>query len=91
LPVARFVLHTLVGVALFSLIGGAAVLLHYLIGAIEYSRVSISVVRTLQLMELFLFASDMTCFAVFMMKETLTFIRGVLRPAAGGSHGQTVR
>ena len=89
--VSRFVLHTLVGVTLFSLIGGATILLHYATGLIEYSGVSPGIVRTIQALELFLFASDAVCLVVFVCYETWQFLREILRPASGGGHGQTVR
>ena len=83
--VSRLVLHTLVGVTLFSLIGGATILLHYATGLIEYSGVSPGIVRTIQALELCVFASDAVRLVVFVWCETWRFLREILRSAAGGA------
>jgi len=88
-PVAlvyRFVLHTLAGVFLFSLVGGVAVLLNYGTVLIEQSGVSPYAMLAVRGLEGFLFVVDFLCIVVFVGTETWTFIRDVLRSASGGRH-----
>jgi hypothetical protein len=84
--VYRFVLHTLAGVFLFSLIGGVAVLLNY--GTVLIERLGISWYAMLAVrgLETFLFVVDFLCIVVFVGAETWTFLRDVLRSVSGGRH-----
>jgi hypothetical protein len=68
------VLHTLVGVFLFSLVGGAAMIVNYFTVYIERSGVSPYILCGVQGLEFFLFAADFICMIVFIVKEVLIFI-----------------
>jgi hypothetical protein len=73
-PVAlvyRFVLHTLAGVFLFSLVGGVAVLLNYGTVLIERSGVSPYATLAVRGLEGFLFVVDFLCIVVFVRDGNL--------------------
>lgn len=76
----RFAFHTIVGIVLFSLVGGAAVLLNYFTNLIEHVGVSPYVIMAIQGLEFFLFAVDFLCLVVFVSEETWIFCREIVRP-----------
>jgi TRAP-type C4-dicarboxylate transport system permease small subunit len=77
--VLRFALHTIIGVALFLLIGGAAVFLNYCTIWIEGTGISPYVMYGVHGIEFLLFAIDVICFLVFVFKETWIFVRDIIR------------
>jgi hypothetical protein len=78
--VGRFVLHTIVGVLLFALVGAAAVALNYCAGWIAQADVSKYIVYAIQGLEIFLFSADFLCIIAFVIKETLIFLRDIIVP-----------
>ena len=82
--VYRFVLHTVAGVFLFSVIGGVAVLLNYATLQIERAGVSPNVMLAIRGLEAFLFIIDFLCIVVFVSAETWEFLRDVLKRVTGG-------
>jgi hypothetical protein len=66
----RFALHTLVGVVMFAVVGGAAVFLNYFTNLIEQLGISPYIVVAIQGLEFFLFAVDFLCLVIFIVKET---------------------
>jgi hypothetical protein len=88
-PVAlvyRFVLHTLAGVFLFSLVGGVVVLLSQGTVLIERFGAPAYAMLAVRGLESFLFAIDLLCIVVFITAEAWTFLRDVMRSATGGRH-----
>jgi hypothetical protein len=88
-PVAlvyRFVLHTLAGVFLFSIVGGVVVLLSQGTILIERYGAPAYAMLAVRGLESFLFAIDFLCIMVFVTAETWTFLRDVIRSASGGRH-----
>ena len=79
--VYRFVLHTLAGAFLFSLIGGATALLNWGTLRLEHSGISPLVLLALRGLEAFLFSVDCLCLLVFVTAETWTFLRDVVASA----------
>jgi hypothetical protein len=75
----RFAFHTIVGIVLFCLVGGAAVSLNYLTNLIERVGVSADIVLAIRGLELFLFAVDFLCLVVFVSKEAWDFCREIMR------------
>ena len=67
------------GVVLFSLMGGAAVLLNYFTSLIERVGVSPHIIMTIQGLGYFLFAVDLLCLVVFVGKEAWDFCRDTMR------------
>jgi hypothetical protein len=77
--VGRFALHTIVGVFLFCLVAGAAVLLAYLTEVIERIGVSPYIVMAIRGLELFLLAVDLLCLMFFVGNEAWIFCRDTIR------------
>lgn len=77
--VGRFASHTTVGIALFSLVGGAAVLLNYFTNLIERVGVSPHIIMAIEGQGYFLFAVDLLCLVVFVGKEAWDFCRDIMR------------
>ena len=77
---ARFVLHTVVGALLFSMVGGVAVLLNYAVNLIQGSGVSPYMILAVQALEFFLFAVDFICLVVFVIKEAWILVREIVHP-----------
>jgi hypothetical protein len=75
----RFALHTLVGVVMFAVVGGAAVFLNYFTNLIEQLGISPYIVVAIQGLEFFLFAVDFLCLVIFIVKETWVFCREIIR------------
>jgi hypothetical protein len=80
--VGRFVLHTIVGVMLFALVGAAAIVLNYCAGWIAQAGVSTYVGAAIQVLEIFLFAADFLCIIVFVTKETFGFLHAIIASRA---------
>jgi hypothetical protein len=78
--ILRFVIHTVVGALLFSIVGVVAILLSYLTSFIEGSHVSPYILYGFQGLEIFLFAADIVCLVIFVVKETLIFCRQIWHP-----------
>jgi hypothetical protein len=83
----HFVAHTVVGVVLFSIVGGVAVLLNQGTILIEGTGVSPYIVLAIRGLEFFLFAADLVCTVVFVAVETLILLRDVVSSGLGGRHG----
>ena len=64
---------------MFSLVGGAAVLLNYLTSVIERVGVSFYIVTAIQGLEFFLFAVDFLCLVVCVSTEAWIFCREIMR------------
>jgi hypothetical protein len=77
--VGRFAFHTIVGIVLFSLVGGAAVSLNYFTNLIEQMGVSPHIITAIQGLGFFLFAVDFLCLVVFVGKEAWDFCRDIIR------------
>lgn len=71
--------HTVVGVFLFSIVGGAAVFLHYLTSIIKKWGVDDYIIMAIQGLGFFIFSIDFLCLVVFILKEAWTFVRELMR------------
>ena len=69
--VARFVIHTFVGAALFATIALAAFGLHHFVKFLEHHESPDYVVTVLQAGEIALFGIDAALFALFVGKEVI--------------------
>jgi hypothetical protein len=76
--VAAFAFHTVVAVALFALIGGAAALLDYYTKILSGLGMSNIIIEAIKATEYFLFAVDMLCFVVYVTRETVLLLRTML-------------
>lgn len=63
----------------FSLVGGAAVLLNYLTDLIDRVGVSPYIVTAIQGLDFSLFAVDFLCLVVFVSTEAWIFCREIMR------------
>ena len=73
--VLRFVLHTIVGILLFAVVGAGAMVLSYLTGVLENAVLPSYIVYGVQGLEFFLFSADFICLAAFITKESIIFVR----------------
>ena len=76
--VAAFAFHTVVAVALFALIGGAAALLDYYTKVLGGLGMSVWIIEAIKGTEYFLFAVDLLCFVVYVTRETWLLLREML-------------
>jgi len=76
--VVQFAIHTIVGIVLFGIIGGAAVLLHIFTHWIENTGISPYIISILKTAEIAIFVVDFVCFSVFILKETVTLIKAIV-------------
>ena len=76
--VAAFAFHTVVAVALFALIGGAAALLDYYIKVLVGLGMAYWIIESIKATEYFLFAVDLLCFVVYVARETWLLLRAML-------------
>ncbi len=76
--VAAFAFHTVVAVALFALIGGAAALLDYYTKVLSNLGMSHLIIEAIKATEYFLFAVDLLCFVVYVTRETWLLLRAML-------------
>jgi hypothetical protein len=76
--VTAFAFHTVVAVALFALIGGAAALLNFYIHLLEQAGMSPLVIRAIHWTEYFVFAVDLVCFLVYVSREAFLLLRAIL-------------
>jgi hypothetical protein len=76
--VAAFAFHTVVAVALFALIGGAAALLDYYTKVLGNLGMSHLIIEAIKATEYFLFAVDLLCFVVYVTRETWLLLRAML-------------
>jgi hypothetical protein len=72
-------LHTIVGMILFGMVGGAAWLLNFAIALLSAATVSRYIIDVVQGLEFFLFAADIICLVAFVIKETWIFSREIIR------------
>jgi len=86
--VLKFVVHTVVGILLFSVAGTTAVCLNYLTGLIEETHVSPYILSGVQGLEFLLFAADFICLLVFLIRETIMFLVDVWRSEGTISHDE---
>jgi hypothetical protein len=80
--VIAFAFHTVVAVALFALVGGAAALLHYYTDLLARLDMPALILSAIKATEYFLFAVDLLCFAVYVARETWLLLRAMLMPHA---------
>jgi len=85
--VAAFAFHTLVAVALFTLIGGAAALLDYYTKVLAGFGMSPIIIHAIKATEYMLFGVDLLCFVIYVMRETWLLVRAMLSPAHGPADG----
>jgi hypothetical protein len=76
--VVAFAFHTVVAVALFALIGGAAALLDYYTKVLASLGMSNIIIEAIKATEYFLFLVDMLCFVVYVTRETILLLRTML-------------
>ena len=69
--VGKFALHTVVGIALFSVIAVAAVALHHLVIGLETWGAPDYVIYVMRTVEFVIFAADMVLCGLYLMKEIL--------------------
>ncbi len=84
--VAACACHKLVAVALFTLIGGAAALLDYYTKVLAGFGMSPIVIDAIKVTEYLLFAIDLLCFVVYVLRETWFLLRAMLAPESGAVH-----
>ncbi len=75
-----FAFHTVVAVALFALVGGAAALLHYYTQILERLDMPALILGAIKSTEYFLFGVDLLCFVVYVSRETWLLLRAMLMP-----------
>jgi phosphotransferase system glucose/maltose/N-acetylglucosamine-specific IIC component len=73
----KFALHTIGAAALFALVGAAAALLHYYTEALATLHMPIAVLTAIRWTEYLLFAVDLVCFIIYVLRETWTLIRAM--------------
>ena len=76
--ISAFAFHTVAGVLLFALIGGAAALLNMYTRLLEHAGMSELIVQAIHVTEYFLFAVDLFCLIVFIMREVWLLLREML-------------
>jgi len=76
--VIGFAFHTVVAVALFALIGGAAALLNFYTHLLEGAGMSPLIIQAIHWTEYFLFGIDLLCFLVYVTRETFLLLRAIL-------------
>ena len=87
--VAAFAFHTVVAVALFALIGGAAALLDYYTKVLAGLGMAYWIIESIKATEYFLLAVDLLCFAVYIARETWLLLRAMLGHEQAASAGAT--
>lgn len=75
-----FAFHTVVAVALFALLGGAAALLHYYTQVLARLEMPVLILSAIKYTEYFLFGIDLLCFVVYVSRETWLLLRAMLIP-----------
>lgn len=78
--VAAFAFHTVAAVLLFALIGGAAALLDYYTGILGQLGLPVQLLKAIKLTEYLLFAVDLLCFVVYVLRETWLLLRAMVAP-----------
>jgi hypothetical protein len=78
--VTGFAFHTIVAVALFALIGGAAALLNIYTRLLENVGMSPLIIMAIHLTEYFLFGVDLLCFLVYVTREAWLLLREIMAP-----------
>jgi hypothetical protein len=81
--VLRFAIHAVVGVALFAIVAGAALLLTKFGEIIAEQHASPYISITLNFMELFIFFIDTILFVVFLLKEAYVLLIRIVRSKGG--------
>jgi len=76
--VGRFAIHAVVGVAIFAIVAGAAVLLNKFNEYVLEQHVPSYISFTLPLIEFLTFAVDTILFVVFILKEAYVLLRKIL-------------
>lgn len=76
--ISAFAVHTVAGVLLFALIGGAAALLNMYTRLLERAGMSELIIQAIHLTEYFLFAVDLFCFVVYILREVWLLLREML-------------
>ncbi|HTZ71299.1 MAG TPA: hypothetical protein VMB71_11665 [Acetobacteraceae bacterium] len=79
--VAGFAFHTVVAVALFAMIGGAAALLDYYTKVLGNLGMPEAILLAIKATEYFLFAVDLLCFVVYVTRETWLLLRAMFTSA----------
>ena len=87
--VIGFAFHTVVAVALFALVGGAAALLHYYTDLLAHLEMPWLILSAIKWTEYFLFAVDLLCFVIYVTRETWLLLRAMLLPHPGGDDAAT--
>jgi hypothetical protein len=80
-----FAFHTITAAALFALVGAAAALLHYYTEALGQLHMAPPVLIAIKWTEYLLFALDLLCFLIYVLREAWVLIRAMLRPHGDGS------
>src|SRR5271157_5263098 len=87
-PAAQFALHSIVGIVLFVIVGFGAFFVDRLTHWLGAMGAQPAIVLVLSGLAYFLFAIDVLCFVVFMIKECLVFVFEMIdRPSSFGSRG----
>ena len=76
----RFAFHTIAATALFALVGAAAALLHYYTEALAQFHMPALVLEAIKWTEYLLFAIDLLCFIIYVLRETWLLIKSMLSP-----------
>lgn len=76
--ISAFAFHTVAAVLLFALIGGAAALLNMYTRLLERAGMSEIILQAIHFTEYFLFAVDLFCFVVFILREVWLLLREML-------------
>jgi hypothetical protein len=84
--VAAFAFHTLLAVALFTLIGGAAALLDYYTKILAGFGMAPIVIDAIKATEYLLFGVDLLCFVVYVTRETWLLLRAMLTGLPAPEH-----
>ena len=76
--ISAFAFHTVVAVALFALIGGAAALLNFYTRLLESANMSPLIIQAIHMTEYFLFGVDLLCFLVYVSHEAWLLLRAIV-------------